>query len=485
MAASGSYASGSLFTVTSKYSAPSRRFEVRSGVSDREPNDPSFDLAVIQFDDDGKYLDPSQIAAGEECVSAVRTSARNRNGAVVVVFIHGWHHGAHWDRSPSTPPDEPDGDTHFHQFRLLLESLALREAERYLQDPEPSATTEKVSPGGRRVIGIYIGWNGDPLSRAAINRIPLLNTLSFGNRYNTAATIAGSTDFHDMLRRLISSTKQPVASSSDRDERPRSDSPVIIMGHSLGGLMLESAFLSLLDSSDPPLYYPRRPASYTIETRRRNEPISFPDLLLALNSAANSKITKRIIHTLNDQNITKTATAERLRYAPPLLISATSVADWVTKYVWRLAQGHRFWWKTDGHDRSIFTHELIWTARRITCQRRDFLDLGQNWHCLRPPSPPDAATPRIPIDLPVRERRDQDDDEVPHDRSTLIPLGDMNVAHPAWVFQVPSELIKDHNDIFNSRARSLILALIQIAGAVVSVAEDWPRSFEPDDANHP
>ena len=32
----------------------------------------------------------------------------------------------------------------------------------------------------------------------------------------------------------------------------------------------------------------------------------------------------------------------------------------------------------------------------------------------------------------------------------------------------------------NSRARSLVLGLIQISGAVVSVAEDWERSFEEE-----
>jgi hypothetical protein len=49
-----------------------------------------------------------------------------------------------------------------------------------------------------------------------------------------------------------------------------------------------------------------------------------------------------------------------------------------------------------------------------------------------------------------------------------------------WIFQVPPEVIKDHNDIFNSKARSLILALIQISGAVASLAEDWAHSFEPE-----
>jgi hypothetical protein len=46
------------------------------------------------------------------------------------------------------------------------------------------------------------------------------------------------------------------------------------------------------------------------------------------------------------------------------------------------------------------------------------------------------------------------------------------------VFQVPPEIIKDHNDIFNSKARSLVLGLIQISGAVASLAENWQDTFE-------
>jgi hypothetical protein len=43
---------------------------------------------------------------------------------------------------------------------------------------------------------------------------------------------------------------------------------------------------------------------------------------------------------------------------------------------------------------------------------------------------------------------------------------------------LPSELVKDHNDIFNSRASSLLLALMQISGAVGSLAPNWESSFE-------
>jgi hypothetical protein len=52
--------------------------------------------------------------------------------------------------------------------------------------------------------------------------------------------------------------------------------------------------------------------------------------------------------------------------------------------------------------------------------------------------------------------------------------------HLAWVFQVPPEISKEHNEIFNYRARLLILALLQVSGSILSLAEKWPDSFEPE-----
>lgn len=91
-----------------------------------------------------------------------------------------------------------------------------------------------------------------------------------------------------------------------------------------------------------------------------------------------------------------------------------------------------------------------------------------------------SATPSIGIDLPGRERKGLDDKNVEHTRYELAPVGATDKPHLMWVFQVPPEVIPDHNDIFNSRARELILALIQISGAVASLARDWADSFEPE-----
>jgi hypothetical protein len=169
--------------------------------------------------------------------------------------------------------------------------------------------------------------------------------------------------------------------------------------------------------------------------------------------------------------------ATSVRYSPPLLISTTSTADWYTTWPWAAGM-FDLTRTTDGHDASLFTHSFKVVQPLVaTCRAKPGPDFGQNWHCLRMPEPPDSATPRIGIDLPTRERVNRELD-VPHARYSLEPIGNTNSAHLAWVFQTPPALIADHNDIFNSRAMSLILAFLQMSGGVASLARDWEDTFD-------
>src|SRR5712692_6594482 len=373
------YPSGAVFNVDAQ--------GVKPGREDRLPNDQSFDVAVIEFNDDGTFVDSSQLAAAADCVREARRS--NDNGAIVVFFIHGWHHGATWDVARN------DGDTHFLAFRRVLMGLTLREAERYTP-----------GPAGRRVVGVYFGWNGDPAS-SWLRDTRWLTHLSFWDRYRTTKTIGDGEAIRDAIRTLVARTKNPMELSPGQ---PRPESPLILIGHSMGALMLESAFLSLLGGEDDPLVrgqtgQPPGP----VEIRRGVESVSFPDLLLALNSAADSDIAKGIKMALERQKLTKTAAADGIRYSPPLFISATATADSDTGSIWRWARFPKLWRTTDGHDSSLFTHTFGIGEARVSGEPRGFVDHGQNWHCLRAPTPPRKPTPEFAIDLPVRERRGLED----------------------------------------------------------------------------
>jgi hypothetical protein len=464
-----SYAAGSVFTVESKVDIANgreRQHVVQAGTSDLEPNETSFDLAVLQFRDDGKYVDARQIDAADDCVRKARSGEKNKNGALVLVFIHGWHHGANWNRTPVTTASNPDGDEHFHSFRLVLESLALREAERYQKSGG--------APAGRRVVGIYVAWNGDP-EGYPLKSTPLATHLTFWNRYDVAEMIGASIQFRESIRRIVNRTKEPVTVAKDQPPGVRPESPLVMIGHSMGALMLQSAFATLLEDRQQPLIGQQQPKG-VVQTLGSGNPVAFPDLILSLNSAADSAIAKRTLTALSQRSITKTAASGGVSYSPPLMMSVTSTGDVDTRDNWPKGKRGR---TTDGNDPSLFTHTFALLRPLTPCNPGGAVDMGQNWHCLHRPQPPGAETPNIPIDLPTRERRGRDDVTVPHAGYMIATIGDKQHSRLMWVFQVPPEIVKDHNDIFNSRARSLLLGLIQASGAVASISENWADSFAP------
>ena len=308
--------------------------------------------------------------------------------------------------------------------------------------------------------------------------MPGLTHSTFWDRYPVAKRIGASGAFQDTLRSIITTTKEQIQAPQSQPE-----SPLVMIGHSMGALMLESGLLALLKAADQPLIRQAQPTeSGVVQLNSGQGPVSFPDLILALNSAADSRIAKGILKALKPHDLKKTAAGGDIRFDPPIMMSVTSTADIDTKFWWLVGQGvFALCRRTDGHDSVLLTHDFVLTSANAICRKKpDVRDFGQNWHCLRRPIPPIGVSPAIPVDLPNRERKGVTDEIVPHSRYTITPRIDTNEPRLAWVFQVGPEVIKNHNDIFNSKARSLILALIQISGAVASLATDWADSYEPE-----
>ncbi|MGE3801952.1 MAG: hypothetical protein AB7H80_13105 [Candidatus Kapaibacterium sp.] len=398
---------------------------VFKGQQKSRPNDQSYDLSVIEFLDDGSFAEPAQLERTLNAIEEARTD--NPNGVLVLLFIHGWHHNADWDIND---PSGTKGDTHFRSFREILRHLTLREAERYF-----------LQASGRRVLGIYLGWSG--AADGWLAGLGPLKNLSFWDRYETAENIGKEDSLRRTLQEIVVAVKDPLKNSSSETE-----SPLILIGHSMGALMLESAFLSLLKAEDQPLLRQQTASNDRgVVIQRNGQSFSFPDVLIALNSAADSEIAQEILQTMEDQKFSKKVEADQLNYSPPMLISATSEADSATGKIWRLAQGINFGRRTDGHDDSLFTHSFERTDHPCSCQPAGIIDFGQDWHCLRPPSPPGVPTPSFAVDLPAQKRTEHS--AYQHERYELRPLGDGMSEHLAWIFQVPKVVINDHNDIVN------------------------------------
>lgn len=412
-----------------------------------EPNAQEFDVATLQLNDSGELVNKESLDA---ILHHIETSRKkNKNGVIVTVFAHGWHHGIDWN------------DTHFVSFRKLLVSLCLREAERY--DPNPR---------GRRVIGIYLAWDGDP-DESWLTEIPFLTHLTFWNRYKTASKLGSSADLYEIVHSLIQVTKSPLEESFNTANE-HIISPLILAGHSMGAILIELAFLSVLKGNKGAIVdNHQKGKDETIDLKRGNEAILAPDLVLALNSAADSEIAFEIKYLLEQQKWRKVAEAPNgeIRYNPPVLLSLTSLKDFDTGRVWRFARPFH---KTDGHNPDLFTHKFTKLHPAI-CNPRGVIDFGQCWHCVRQPKPAIIESPNFFIDLPIGERHENGSlEHMRYELRSETPCkGEL-----AWIFQIPGELCEDHNDIFNSKMGSLVLSLIQISGAVMSLANEWTQTFE-------
>ena len=342
----------------------------------------------------------------------------NRNGVVVLLFVHGWNHSAEWN------------DSNLTSFREVLLSLSLREAERYDGGEE----------AGRRILGIYVGWRG------LITRSRLIQTLfTFGGRYRAARRIGRSSPLQTSVARIIETTKSL-----------NEVSPVVLVGHSLGAMMLESALASVLD--------PRSSAG-------TSGPVRFPDLVLFLNSAAEAGVARQIqSHIKVRKPRLRRIEHEGTSFDGPLFISVASESDFVTKYVFRLGKLR----KTDGNSKELFTHRLERYRAPVVCRAWAGPSFGQQWHCLRPPGT-DGGKLRIDIDLPPEDGSPEMQGE-DHVRFRLT----QEKEGPFWIFQMPREIGDGHNDIFNARTNLLMMALMQVSGALMSLAIDYQQTFDPN-----
>lgn len=89
-----------------------------------------------------------------------------------------------------------------------------------------------------------------------------------------------------------------------------------------------------------------------------------------------------------------------------------------------------------------------------------------------PRAPLDIDAPYFDIDLPT-----QPSDRFSHIRFRLAQTRACE-ASPCWAFHIPPQLVPDHNEISSARASLLSVAMMQISGAVMSLAEDITQNFE-------
>jgi pimeloyl-ACP methyl ester carboxylesterase len=273
-------------------------------------NDPS--VAVVEFDGNGELWTPcSTIMGAPRCQSdyaaqfirQARSSIPTGSTLTVLTFIHGWTHNAMWD------------DQNYLHLRQAIDCLnwgetsyrsvyAQQLSRRHDSQHYDLACTGVKPRPGERFVGVYIGWQGTPpnLSRSNSTLISV---------FKTAQKTAASQSLRKVLLQLGSAAKAQDDSTAAAN--------LILIGHSMGGLIVERVASAMLTAAPDTLQAPPCDNGRT----GRTVPI---DMFLLINAANNSTEGLQLIQKMKaGQECHSDLISQQL--FSPLIISVHSNTD--------------------------------------------------------------------------------------------------------------------------------------------------------------
>jgi len=419
-----------------------RLFRDRSIEKFRTPEGEVFTIGVIELSDDGHVKDIRQrdevfrelkrVARGGDVASA------SSPGAVVVTFVHGWHHRA------------KVCDENLSCYRRVMEGLVERKDDRANKGP---------------VFGIYLGWRGESAHR--------LTGLTFYNR-KAAAQHVGSLGGRDLLLQL-----SQIHRDLDREVREASGGEryvnMVTVGHSFGGALVYSAMESLSVSEYAGAHgvgYPACPG--------KQKPVrsGVGDLVILVNPAFEAK---RYRYFAEDA-----ATGDYSDDQRPVLLTVASTGDQAVGKAFPMGRALWLVWHPKawhdggaeitglGHYAPYTTHRLIFNGQEekpaaekpltneealrrcdlLEEQKRGLVravcDCSYPVYKLEPSSGSNAGVP-----MPGRSQNPtllKEGGGSVHALTadvTLQPIGAVNKNVPYIVASAPPNLISGHNDIYN------------------------------------
>jgi hypothetical protein len=233
-------------------------------------------LGFIEFDDQGLLWERCQMNAVLNKLEDDSTS----EDLMIVVFVHGWKHSA-----------KPNDDN-IKTFRNLLSGLSDTDA----------LSNKKKKEKPRKVVGIYLGWRGASIT------VPLLEDLTFWNRKETAHKV-GRGEVTEVLSRL-----DRIRRENDFGPHVKGRTRLIVIGHSFGGAVVNSALAQILEN---------RFVETNAPANSQGAVEGFGDLVVMINPA---------FEALQFSSLSDMA-AERGLYPirqRPVVMILTSEADWAT-----------------------------------------------------------------------------------------------------------------------------------------------------------
>ena len=172
----------------------------------------TYQLAVVEFDDQGRCYDRGQI---EKVADRLDEMRERKEDVILLVFVHGWKHNAE------------SSDPNLVSFCDVLARTAKH--ERDCADGAP-----------RPVMGVYVGWRG----KSTYGIGDVVADTTFWGRQEAAHRVATGS-----VRELFGRMRHY------RNSRVKRGGPalLVVAGHSFGGMIVFSALAqSLIESASAP-----------------------------------------------------------------------------------------------------------------------------------------------------------------------------------------------------------------------------------------
>jgi hypothetical protein len=391
-----------------------------------------FTLTFIEFDDHGEPGAPAQL---ERTIQVIDEEHNAGKRTVVLLFVHGWQNDA-------SKREDRKNDNNVEGFQRLLDTTR-QMMRRAGQGPDEVA-----------LIGVYLSWRGRSTD------VGLLKPMTFYSRRGAGQRAASVSTTEAILRVMAAAKKNPLSTG-------------IVIGHSFGGMIVESALIQSV-------------VSYSL----RNEVDLKPgaDMVILVNPASQSMQAKNMVSML-ERNRLKfyREDKEGNRREAPAIVSVTSTSDTATGSLYPLALSIKGWTKkfreyeptdcspaqnqkqfytqTAGHNRALHSH-VITTAGTIEEGSIDDSEMVLD----------------VSIDTTTGEKRFTFPGQ--ENLFTIERLALSYNDSPYWIMSAPTELIRDHSDIFTYNTIQMIRALMEMSGASsgveksIVVREDGVRPFE-------
>jgi pimeloyl-ACP methyl ester carboxylesterase len=278
---------------------------------------PTYELAIIEFDDQGSCHDRTHLRGLAKKLSELDEDAKD---AIVIAFAHGWKHDARSD------------DDILAQFTRVLEQAVYYEGQQAKNQTPPQPP--------RSVLGVFAGWRGMSLYDDYFH---VLENVTFWDRQEAGRRVATGS-----IRELFGYLHQYRKNRKDKGGRPL----VVIVGHSFGGIIVYSALAqSLIEAAATPF--------------GRVTP-SLADLVLLVNPAFEAA-RYLPLQALVDERQSSRETVQQ----PPVFVCATAQNDWATRFFfplgnalslltekWKNRQERQAILRTIGHISWMKTHDL-------------------------------------------------------------------------------------------------------------------------------